>query len=123
MHLSNKSSVTDPTVQPSLPTWFAGQLAVWEGLVPAALPGPTADVDALAGIRKKEEVPAGGTAGMADGVSVLEGADGTGAGDDEYDRADSFLADSGELLHSFPSPPASGSASPCPFMQSRMSKL
>ena len=88
-----------PLKLPALP---AGQLAVWEGVVPAKLPGPTADLDVLHGVKQKG-VPgttAGGMGGgMADGGSVLEGgAGGTGTADggsDEYDREDSFLADSG----------------------------
>ncbi|KAI7839202.1 hypothetical protein COHA_007091 [Chlorella ohadii] len=71
-----------------------GQLAVWQEPVPAKLPGPTADVDALAGIKQKGAA----AAGAGDGVSVLEGgADaptGMAATEDEYDQEDSFLADS-----------------------------
>lgn len=82
----------------------AGQLGVWDGVVPAKLPGPTADLDVLHGVKQKG-VPgttAGGMGGgMADGGSVLLGGAGgtaTGTADggsDEYDREDSFLADSG----------------------------
>lgn len=80
---------------------------MWSGVVPAKLPGPTVDLDALNGVKKKGEGEAGaaggagGAAGMADGVSVLEGGGGGGVGateagaSDEYDREDSFLADSG----------------------------
>ncbi|PSC69197.1 WD repeat and HMG-box DNA-binding 1 isoform B [Micractinium conductrix] len=78
-----------------------GQLTVWEGLVPAKLPSPTADVDALAGIKSKDPPGAGvlaAAAGMADGGSVLEGVGGEGTAVDDYDREDSFLADSGPKL-------------------------
>lgn len=72
---------------------------MWEGVVPSSLPGPTADLDALNGVRHRGagEGAVGGAA-MADGVSVLEGAGGgaTAGASDEYDREDSFLADSGE---------------------------
>ncbi len=66
--------------------------------MPPALHGPTADLDVLNGVRQKGGEAAPGGAAMADGVSVLEGAGGgTLAGaSDEYDREDSFLADSGE---------------------------
>lgn len=69
---------------------------MWDGVVPASLPSPTADLDVLNGIKRGGEGAPGGAA-MADGVSVLEGADGvaTAGGSDEYDRNDSFLADSG----------------------------
>ncbi|KAL4439932.1 hypothetical protein ABPG75_002933 [Micractinium tetrahymenae] len=74
-----------------------GQLAVWDNVVPSSLPGPTADLDVLNGIKQKGGEGVLGGAAMADGVSVLEGAgEGTMAGgSDEYDREDSFLADSG----------------------------
>jgi hypothetical protein len=92
--------------------FFAGQLAVWEGVVPAGLPGPAADVDALAGVRKPGAAPAGkgaaagvhgGGGAAADGASVLEGGlDGGAAmgapGSDDYDRDDSFLAESGAAV-------------------------
>ena len=32
-----------------------GQLAVWHGVVPASLPGPTADVDAMTGVKGKND--------------------------------------------------------------------
>eukprot|EP00887_Chlorella_sp_A99_P000454 scaffold17.g454.t1 len=77
-----------------------GELAVWEGVVPANLSGPAADVDALMGLKK---AGAGGAASpggaLPDNASVLDGVDGSaGAGEDasdDYDRNDSFLADSG----------------------------
>ncbi|KAI3431740.1 hypothetical protein D9Q98_004782 [Chlorella vulgaris] len=78
-----------------------GQLAIWDGVVPAKLPGPTADLDAINGVKNVDGggIAAGTAAGggMADGGSVLEGGGrtGTAAGaSDEYDREDSFLADS-----------------------------
>jgi hypothetical protein len=84
---------------------LAGQLAIWDGVVPAKLPGPTADLDAINGVKNVDGggIAAGTAAGggMADGGSVLEGGGrtGTAAGaSDEYDREDSFLADSGVAL-------------------------
>lgn len=79
--------------------------------MPAKLPSPTADPDALAGINTKPTNAAAAAAAgggyAADGLeeSVLEGAGGSrlpgGASDDEYDRNDSFLADSGALFPGF----------------------
>ena len=81
----------------------AGELAVWEGLVPASLPGPAADLDALNGVKRKSRAPVSSAApgGLADGASVLDGAvvggseGGAAVTEDDYDRDDSFLADSG----------------------------
>jgi hypothetical protein len=127
----------------------AGQLAIWDGVVPPKLPGPAVDVDALNGIKKGGQEGAAAAAGAAaDGVSVLEGGGGGGGGgtaagaSDDYDRDDSFLADSGAcqpgsllvwfghrraatpstavLFHAFTSIPISArnpAGSPCPLLQ------
>lgn len=70
--------------------------------MPSKLPSPTADPDELAGVRAPGAAGAAGAAGPADGLeSVLEGRGGggetAGGSEDEYDRDDSFLADSGAL--------------------------
>jgi len=73
-----------------------GELAIWTNPIPATLPSPTADVDALTGVKKKSDL----NDKMIDDQAMDAGSDGEeehGRGhhmsDDEYDREDSFLND------------------------------
>ncbi|KAL4519312.1 hypothetical protein Ndes2437B_g05172 [Nannochloris sp. 'desiccata'] len=71
-----------------------GELAIWTNPIPATLPSPTADVDALTGVKKKSD----SKDKMIDDQAMDSGSDGEADGrghmsDDEYDREDSFLND------------------------------
>jgi chromosome transmission fidelity protein 4 len=68
-----------------------GELAVWTDLIPATLPSPTADVDAMTGVKKKNDGKLIDDQAM-DGGSGDEEERGN-MSDDEYDREDSFLND------------------------------
>jgi chromosome transmission fidelity protein 4 len=74
-----------------------GELAVWSNPIPANLPSPTADVDAMTGVKKKSD---GFNNKMIDDQAMDAGSDGEDGergghqlSDDEYDREDSFLHD------------------------------
>ena len=41
-----------------------GQISVWAGPVPASLPGPTADIDAMTGVKKKKNSDNGGAGNL-----------------------------------------------------------
>jgi chromosome transmission fidelity protein 4 len=74
-----------------------GELAIWTNPIPATLPSPTVDADALTGVKKMGDL----NDTMIDDQAMDAGSDGEEDGrghmsDDEYDREDSFLHDDGD---------------------------
>lgn len=73
-----------------------GQLAVWKSPVPASMASPTADADALEKQtdRFASAKAKGLASGLVDDAAAESDEDGGDNSADEYDREDSFLADS-----------------------------